>query len=109
MELHQLGFAHSFETWQGEKLVGGLYGLSLGKAFFGESMFSVTTDASKAAFYHLHTFMLQHHLHFIDCQLHTDHLESLGAKEVDRADFLEELKTALAYPDLKGKWRANDI
>jgi leucyl/phenylalanyl-tRNA--protein transferase len=109
MELHSIGFAHSIEIWQAEKLVGGLYGLSLGKAFFGESMFSQTADASKAAIFHLHDFMLQQHFHFIDCQLHTDHLESLGAIEIDRDTFLEELKAALAYPDLKGKWIADDI
>ncbi|GAB5538290.1 MAG: leucyl/phenylalanyl-tRNA--protein transferase [Salibacteraceae bacterium] len=103
-KLHNLGFAHSFEIWKANELVGGLYGLSLGKAFFGESMFSKETDASKAAFYYLHAFIVQQNFHFVDCQLHNDHLASLGAYEVPREQYLSELKSALAYPDIIGKW-----
>jgi len=102
--LHQMGFAHSFEIWQNTNLVGGLYGVSLGRAFFGESMFSLVSDASKAAFYFLSEFAKKQDFHFIDCQLHTDHLASLGAQEIPRTQFLSELKPALAYPDLNQLW-----
>lgn len=104
IELHRLGYAHSFEIWQNSSLIGGLYGVSLGRAFFGESMFSEVSDASKAAFYYLTEFAIKHDFHFIDCQLHTDHLASLGANEIPRNRFLKELKTALAYPDLNQSW-----
>ncbi len=103
-DLHKLGFAHSVESWDGEKLVGGLYGISLGRAFFGESMFSHTTEASKIALYHLNQFAKSKDFHFIDCQVHTAHLESLGASEIPRTTFLAMLEKALAYPDLRGKW-----
>jgi leucyl/phenylalanyl-tRNA--protein transferase len=103
-ELHRLGYAHSFEIWQNDILVGGLYGVSLGRAFFGESMFSEVSDASKAAFYYLSKFAKTHDFHFIDCQLHTDHLASLGASEIPRNRFLNEMKTSLAYPDLNQSW-----
>lgn len=102
--LHEQGFAHSFECWKDDELVGGLYGVSLGHTFFGESMFSKVSDASKVALYHLHEFMLRHQFHFIDCQLHTQHLASLGAKEIDRSVYLQELKAALAYTDLRQLW-----
>jgi len=103
-KLHERGLAHSFEVWYKNELVGGLYGLSFGRAFFGESMFTEMTDASKVAFYHLHQFAVKQGFHFIDCQLHNDHLASLGAYEVPRTTYLKELSKALAYPDLKGKW-----
>lgn len=103
-ELHKIGFAHSFEIWQNNELVGGLYGVSLGRAFFGESMFSLERDASKAAFYYLNEFAKKQQFHFIDCQLHTTHLESLGAREIPRDQFITELKSALAYPDLNTSW-----
>tara|TARA_B110000046_G_scaffold30260_2_gene31960 strand:+ start:5730 stop:6413 length:684 start_codon:yes stop_codon:yes gene_type:complete len=102
--LHQMGFAHSFEIWKNDELVGGLYGISLGRAFFGESMFSTVTDASKVALFHLHAFAVENDFKFIDCQLHTSHLESLGAREIDREQYLQELAETLAYPDLKGSW-----
>lgn len=105
-KLHQAGFAHSFETWQNGELVGGLYGISLGAAFFGESMFSKTTDASKCAFHCLHEFANKNGFHFIDCQLYTEHLERLGAKEIDRSVFLEMLEEALKTPSLAAdKWK----
>lgn len=105
VRLHTLGFAHSFEAWQAGKLVGGLYGVSLGRVFFGESMFSTVSDASKYAFYQLCQFVLKHDISFIDCQLYTDHLASLGAVEIDRNQYMELLQEALAYPDLLGQWK----
>jgi len=102
--LHQRGYAHSFECWFEGQLVGGLYGVSLGKAFFGESMFSKATDASKVAFYHLCAFAEKHRFQFIDCQLYTEHLASLGAIEITRSRYLRELKQALAYPDINHSW-----
>lgn len=102
--LHEMGFAHSFESWFDGKLVGGLYGVSLGSAFFGESMFSEVSNASKVAFHSLHQFTLDHHFTMIDCQLHTSHLESLGAKEMHRTQFMNLLHTALGQTDLRGKW-----
>lgn len=105
--LHEMGYAHSFECWTNGQLVGGLYGISLGRAFFGESMFTKVTDASKVAFYHLYAFAQKHHFHFIDCQLYTTHLASLGALEIPRSQYLAELKQALAYPDINQPW--NDL
>lgn len=102
--LFREGFGHSFETWHNGKLVGGLYGLSLGRAFFGESMFSEMSDASKFAFYHLHECACHWDFHFIDCQVPTTHLATLGAKEVHRKIYLQQLKSALAFPDKPGKW-----
>lgn len=102
--LHKAGFAHSFETWFDDELVGGLYGVSLGKAFFGESMFYHMTDASKVAFYYLVQFALQQGFLFIDAQMKTDHLISLGAETIPRAEYLRVLETALQWPTLKGKW-----
>jgi leucyl/phenylalanyl-tRNA---protein transferase len=102
--LYEQGYAHSFECWKDGQLVGGLYGVSLGRAFFGESMFSLVSDASKVAFHHLHEFILRHQFHFVDCQLHTNHLASLGAREIDRSVYLQELKAALAFPDLRQLW-----
>lgn len=89
VEMHRLGMAHSVECWQGGLLVGGLYGLSLGRMFFGESMFHHVTDASKVAFYHLNEISKTLDFSFIDCQMHTSHLESLGAEEISRASYLE--------------------
>lgn len=105
-ELHRLGFAHSVECWNAESdtLVGGLYGLSLGAAFFGESMFSWEPNASKAAMATLVAFCETNALRFIDCQLPTDHLHSLGARPVPRARFLHELEHAMKEPTLAGPW-----
>lgn len=102
--LHTMGFAHSFETYKDGKLVGGLYGISLGRAFFGESMFSDERDASKVAFAKLVSFSLEQSFAFVDCQLYTDHLASLGAAEIPRNAFMDLLKQALAYPDLQQPW-----
>jgi leucyl/phenylalanyl-tRNA--protein transferase len=103
-ELHDLGFAHSVEAWYEGKLVGGLYGVSLGVFFFGESMFSTMDNASKAAFIYLTKKLIQRNFLLIDCQVHTNHLESLGAKSIPRGEFLALLKEALDFETLKGSW-----
>ena len=90
--LHQAGFAHSVETWMNGELVGGLYGIALGRVFFGESMFVRRTDASKIAFAHLVTQLKRWQFELIDCQQETEHLASLGAAPVSRKDFLQALK-----------------
>ncbi len=87
VNLHHLGLAHSVETWVGETLVGGLYGVCLGRMFFGESMFSHCTDASKIAFAALVRFCQANQVPLIDCQMHTGHLASLGAREIPRHEF----------------------
>ena len=102
--LHELGFAHSFETYLDGKLVGGLYGVSIGKAFFGESMFHTVSDASKVAFYHLHQFLKSHDFKLIDCQQETPHLKSLGAYAIPRHDFLVELEELVMEPSMVGNW-----
>lgn len=89
--LHQLGFAHSFEAWHGTKLVGGLYGLRLGNLFFGESMFSLQANASKAAFIWAVQQLQASGVVLIDCQVYTQHLESLGAVFIDRNRFVHLL------------------
>ena len=94
-ELNRLGFAHSFEAWQGDKLVGGFYGVAIGPCFFGESMFARVSDASKCAFAHFAGIMFENGLPWIDCQIHTDHLARFGAKEIPRAEYLLMLRNAL--------------
>ncbi len=89
--LYRAGFAHSVETWMNGELVGGLYGIALGKVFFGESMFMRCTDASKIAFAHLVAQLKRWHFELIDCQQKTDHLASLGAAPISRSDFLSRL------------------
>jgi leucyl/phenylalanyl-tRNA--protein transferase len=95
--LHRMGYAHSIEIRQNNELVGGLYGICLGRAFFGESMFHTVTDASKIALYYLCNMLKKAEFHFIDCQLPTSHLQRLGAKIISRKAFLHELELALAY------------
>jgi leucyl/phenylalanyl-tRNA--protein transferase len=102
-ELHDLGVAHSVESWQEGELVGGLYSLSIGRVFFGESMFSWRTDASKIALAALVAFCRVHGIELIDCQQHTRHLASFGAREVPRATFEKHLAKALAEPTPK-RW-----
>jgi len=104
VKLHKLGYAHSFESYFGGELVGGLYGISLGNCFVGESMFFTRTDASKVAFYHLVQFALKHNFSFIDAQQPTDHLKSLGAEPISRTSFLDLLENALQKETLRGKW-----
>jgi len=103
-ELHRMGFAHSFETYMDGELTGGLYGISIGRAFFGESMFHKTGDASKVAFFCLVEKIKTWQFHFIDCQVETDLLKSLGAKTIPRMEYLERLKTAVGFPAYKGSW-----
>jgi leucyl/phenylalanyl-tRNA--protein transferase len=104
ISLHELGYAHSVETWFGEQLAGGLYGISLGKAFFGESMFHFKTDASKVALAALVEQLKSWDFHFIDAQMTTEHLTSLGAREIPRPLFLKRLKAALRQPTKQGRW-----
>ena len=96
LELHRHGHAHSVEAWQEEQLVGGLYGVSIGRAFFGESMFSRVSNASKVAFVTLVETLRQHNFSLIDCQVRTDHLIRFGAREIPRKVFLEQLGKAVA-------------
>jgi len=97
---HALGRVHSFETWIGGELVGGLYGVSLGRMFFGESMFAHRTDASKIAFAGLVCFCREHGVGMIDCQQHTQHLASMGARELRRDDFESRLARNLGAPSI---------
>jgi leucyl/phenylalanyl-tRNA--protein transferase len=93
--LHQLGFAHSAETWMDDQLVGGLYGIKIGSLFFGESMFSKESNASKFAFISYVQRLRSENIQLIDCQVYTEHLESLGAEMIPRKEFMETLKKHL--------------
>ena len=93
--LHELGYAHSYETWDGNRLVGGLYGVALGQVFFGESMFSLERDASKVALAALVRAMVERNGRLIDCQVASTHLESLGARGIPRRQFVRELAEAI--------------
>jgi len=106
--LHVLGFAHSFEAWDGADLAGGLYGVSLGAAFFGESMFADRADASKVAFVRAVEFLDRLGVGLVDCQVRTEHLQRFGAREIGRAEFLERLRRALRTPSLRGRWEMTD-
>jgi leucyl/phenylalanyl-tRNA--protein transferase len=108
-ELHRLGFAHSIETYQAGELVGGLYGVSLGAAFFGESMFARAPDASKIAFAAALRQFIQWGLELVDCQVHTEHLERFGAELWPRTRYLDELARALESPTRRGRWRFDDV
>ncbi len=103
--LHNQGYAHSVEVWHQHKLVGGLYGVSLGKAFFGESMFHLKTDASKVALHYLCKTLYREDFHFIDAQMETNHLLSLGANLVDRKQYITKLQGALQHETLRGSWK----
>ena len=103
-KLHELGFAHSIEAWQGNELVGGLYGVSLGAAFFGESMFARAPDASKIAFAACIRQLDAWDIRLVDCQVHTEHLERFGAHEVTRDEYIAMLKIALDEPTRRGTW-----
>ena len=102
--LHQEGYAHSAESWLNGELVGGVYGVSLGRSFFGESMFFRKTDASKVAFATLAQQLKGWGFHMIDAQVTTQHLLTLGAKEIPRRVFLKRLQMSLRFPTLRGKW-----
>lgn len=103
-KLHEMGYVHSFEVWDQDNLVGGLYGVSLGNAFFGESMFHTLTDASKMAMYFLCQTMQAWDFDFIDCQMPTTHLMRLGAKVIGRREFLHLLEKSLQHPTKLGNW-----
>lgn len=100
-KLHKLGYAHSVEVWHNTELVGGLYGISLGKVFYGESMFSLMSDASKFALKYLSETLLKNDYKIIDCQVESAHLLSLGAQLLPRQQFIDEMEQALA---LGGQW-----
>jgi leucyl/phenylalanyl-tRNA---protein transferase len=102
--LYDLGYAHSVEVWHEEKLVGGLYGVSLGRIFFGESMFSMMANASKAAFITLISRLRKLGIDLIDCQLETPHLGSLGARPIPRREFCRLLRESLKHETLRGNW-----
>lgn len=91
-DLHLMGYAHSAEAWMDGQLVGGLYGIRMGNVFFGESMFSSVSNASKFAFARYVSFLQQQKVQLIDCQVYTPHLESLGARLIPRADFIGQLR-----------------
>jgi len=102
---HRAGYAHSVETWIDGQLAGGLYGVSIGRIFFGESMFARATDASKLALAHLARQLERWQFGLIDCQMATPHLASLGAREIARRDFIRSLSELVNYPTRKGMWR----
>lgn len=104
VRMHELGHAHSVEAWSDGELVGGLYGIALGRAFFGESMFSRQSDASKVALVHLARYLESADFGMIDCQMTTPHLLSLGATEVPRAAFCRQLTLLTAGVLTPGRW-----
>jgi leucyl/phenylalanyl-tRNA--protein transferase len=104
IRLHKAGYAHSAETWHNGQLVGGLYGVSIGRAFFGESMFHRMTNASKVALYYFLEKLRLMDFQIIDAQVYTNHLESLGGELIPRNTFLELLKKALEKPSVTGAW-----
>jgi leucyl/phenylalanyl-tRNA--protein transferase len=104
VELHRRGLAHSAEAWQGPELVGGAYGVSLGAAFFGESMFATVSDSSKVAFVALVQQVQKWGIRLIDCQVYTEHLERFGARQWPRRAFLTALREALTVPTRPGPW-----
>jgi len=102
--LFTLGYAHSVETWIDDTLVGGLYGLAIGKMFYGESMFSHVTNASKIALAHLTRYLDEQDFGLIDCQMSTPHLASLGAGEIPRSSFIKRLNELTTTPPLNARW-----
>jgi len=107
IELHKAGYAHSVEVYVKGEIVGGLYGVALGKCFFGESMFSHTSNASKYGFIKFVELIEKLGFIMIDCQIYTEHLASLGAREITRDSFLKILKKALSKKPLKWDWQNN--
>ena len=102
--LHQAGFAHSVEAWDAGELAGGMYGVSLGRAFFGESMFKRVANASKVAFCLLTQQLHKWQFQLIDCQMTNPHLQRLGAYEISRVTFLQRLVQAQQFPTRRGQW-----
>jgi len=107
--LHELGWAHSVETYDEGGLVGGLYGLAIGRMFYGESMFARRSDASKVAFAHLIRYLEAYQFGMIDCQMRTEHLASLGGREIPRADFLERLRDLTASGSPRTIWSSDQL
>jgi leucyl/phenylalanyl-tRNA--protein transferase len=105
MALHEAGYAHSVETWIAGELVGGLYGVAIGRMFYGESMFTRVPNASKVAFVHLVRQLVEWGFGLIDCQMRTAHLASLGAREISRPNFTSRLRDLLNYPAIPAPWR----
>jgi leucyl/phenylalanyl-tRNA--protein transferase len=103
--LHELGYAHSVETWKDGQLVGGLYGVAIGGAFFAESMFTRTSDASKVALVSLVRQLQTWGFHIMDCQQSSPHVLAFGAKEIPRREFLDRLNAALTLPEQQGQWK----
>ncbi len=108
IDLHKAGFAHSAEAWLEGKLVGGLYGVAIGKAYFGESMFHHVTNASKVAFFHLVEKLSSWDFKIIDAQVYTNHLESLGGEMIPRSHYIQILEKALMIADAPGSWEKRD-
>jgi len=106
LKLHQLGYAHCVETWMDGELAGGLYGVAIGAAFFGESMFARVRDASKIALVHLARKLQADGFGMIDCQMRTGHLASLGAREIPRTRFSRKLRELVDYDRPPGSWRS---
>ena len=104
VRLARRGIAHSVVTWAGDRLVGGLYGVAIGRMFYGESMFTRQSDASKVALATLVRQLERWRFSMIDCQMATSHLASLGAREIPRSAFLERLAVLTAQPDIPGPW-----
>ena len=113
LRLHQFGYAHSVETWRREegtdRLIGGLYGVAIGRVFYGESMFSRVSNASKIALAHLCGFLERRGFAVIDCQMNTAHLASLGAREIPRREFLTGLARWIESGDAAGRWPQDDV
>lgn len=113
LALHEAGHAHSIEIWSEGQLVGGLYGVAIGQMFFGESMFSRLTDTSKAALVVLVEIAADHPFQLIDCQVHTMHLASLGAREISRSCFEQALESAVQsdakYLERRSRWPLSDL
>jgi len=106
--LHELGYAHSVETWIEGELAGGLYGVAIGRMFYGESMFTRVRDASKIAMVHLVRHLQRQRYGMIDCQMHTRHLASLGARAIPRSDFSLKLRELVDYAAAPAKWAASE-
>ena len=104
-QLHDIGHAHSVECWLDDELAGGLYGISLGGIFFGESMFSKQPNSSKVALVHLMNKLLEWNFDLIDCQMKTEHLMQFGAQEIPGNHFRKLLDKSIAHPDQRGKWQ----
>jgi leucyl/phenylalanyl-tRNA--protein transferase len=107
--LHELGYAHSVETWQDDRLVGGLYGVAIGGAFFAESMFTRVDDASKVALVRLVKQLQAWNFRLIDCQQFSPHVSRFGAEEIPRADFITHLHQALTLPNRRGRWKFDEL